>query len=132
VRRVRPKERPFQRFERLGGSCSAAPIRRPMREGQGSFRGVGMVFEACGAALDDASVGDLRDPLRSARQAASVSVCRSLGVSCALRGLRLSPARGPRGHHRGVASGWRTILRRHSVTVSFSFEASAQLPGPSR
>jgi len=121
VRRVRPKERPLQRFERLGGSCSAAPIRRPMREGQGSFRGVRMVFEACGAAPAKASVGVSAIPRRAGRW-----------VSCALRGLRLSPARGPRGLHRDVASRWRTTFRRHSVTVSLSFEASAQLPGPSR
>jgi hypothetical protein len=59
-------------------------------------------------------------------------VSRSLGISCALRGLRPLPVRGPRGHHRSVASRWRTTLRRHSMTVSVSFEASAQLPGPSR
>jgi hypothetical protein len=52
-------------------------------------------------------------------------------LSCALRGLRPSPVRGPRGHRRGVASGCKHPSSA-SGSLPLSFEASAQLPGPSR
>jgi hypothetical protein len=60
-----------------------------------------------------------------------VSVGRSVGSF--LRPPRPSAvtSRGPRGHHRELASGWQATLRRHSRS-SFSFEASAHWPGPSR
>jgi hypothetical protein len=52
-------------------------------------------------------------------------------LSCALRGLRPSPVRGPRGHHRGVASERRTARLQHSLTFPASRPAS--LPtAPSR
>jgi hypothetical protein len=48
------------------------------------------------------------------------------GLSCALRGLRPSPVRGPRGQVRGVASVRRTARHRHSIPLALSFEASAR------
>jgi len=80
-----------------------------------------MVFEACGAALNDASVGF-----------SAKSRCAGRWVlPCALLGLRPSPVRGPRGHHRGVASRWRTTLRRHSMTVSHDAGAPCGTSAPS-
>jgi hypothetical protein len=58
------------------------------------------------------------------------SVGRSLVFPAALRGLRPSPVRGPRGHVRGVASARRTARLRRSITLALSFEASARCRVP--
>jgi hypothetical protein len=143
VRRERPKERPLQRIE----PTARLPIRGTRTQGSWCAR------------LGAASVE--WDGLRGLRRA---PIDVGVGISarsrwaggwvvpCALRGLRPSPVRGPRGRHRGVASERQATRPRHSLAFSrvaraslpprrrdptslpaaLSYEASARSPGPSR
>jgi hypothetical protein len=118
----------------LGGCAARVLCVRPegRRQVSDSFRGVRWSFEACGAAPIDVGVGISASSFeRRGLNRVGLGVQLGWFSAAALLGLRLSPARGPRGHHRELASGWQATLRRHS-RPSFSFEASAHWPGPSR
>jgi hypothetical protein len=104
---------------------SASAPRGSTRRGQGSFRGVGMVYEACRAAPSDAGVGSLCEALRAPRRTAMVSVCRSVGSS--LRPPRPSTVTGP-GPSR-TAPGRRFGMANHpSSALPDRFPAPSRLP----
>jgi hypothetical protein len=124
-----PKERPLQRIEQPCGSRDAAPIRHPSPKRRSEDR-----CARLGAASVESSWCSRPAERRRSMPASVVSAMRSVGRSlvfpAALRGLRPSPVRGPRGRVRGVASVWRTTRHRRSFTLALSFEASARRRAP--